>query len=81
MRSSLAVIYSQLLATFAVAGVSLDSPSVPNIDINPALDPVEALNQLQNYTYTVLEQSNDVFKKTKKGCSLATATIRRDWSV
>jgi tyrosinase len=69
----------QLLAAPLVAAIPLDSSSTLPIDIDPAVDPLEALAQLQQHAYDTLEQSDAVSKRAPKGCSLATTTIRRDW--
>jgi tyrosinase len=79
MRLFHAITAVQLLGTRLVAAIPVDSPSTPVIDIDPAVDPLEALAQLQQYAYDKLEQSDDVSKRAPQGCSLATATIRRDW--
>jgi hypothetical protein len=69
----------QLLAARLVTAVPLDTPSTPVVDIDPAVDPLEALTQLQQSAYETLEQNESVSKRAPKGCSLATTTIRRDW--
>jgi tyrosinase len=69
----------QLLSVRLVAAVPLDSPSTPVIDIDPAVDPLEALAQLQQSAYDALEKNESVSRRAPKGCSLATTTIRRDW--
>jgi tyrosinase len=79
MRLFHAVTAVQLLAARLVAAVPLDSPSTPVIDIDPAVDPLQALAQLQQHTHDALEQSESVLKRAPKGCSLATTTMRRDW--
>jgi tyrosinase len=79
MRLLHAVTAVQLLAARLVAAVSRDSLSTPAIDIDPAIDPLEALAQLQQHTYDTLQQSVGVSKRATKRCSLATTTIRRDW--
>ncbi|KAI4616681.1 hypothetical protein J4E80_005956 [Alternaria sp. BMP 0032] len=79
MRLLQAVTAVQLLAVSLVAAVPFDSPSTPVIDIDPAVDPLEALAQLQQSAYETLEQNESVSKRTPKGCSLAKTTIRRDW--
>jgi tyrosinase len=77
MRLFQAIAIVQLLAGHLVAAVPLDS--TPVIDIDPAVDPLEALAQLQQHTYETLEQSDAVSKRAPKGCSLANTAIRRDW--
>lgn len=79
MRLFHAVSSVQLLAVHLVAAVPLKSLSTPAIDIDPTVDPLEALAQLQQHAYDTLEQSDGVSKRAPKGCSLATKTIRRDW--
>lgn len=79
MRLLQAVTAVQLLAVSLVAAVPFDSPSTPVIDIDPAVDPLEALAQLQQSAYETLEQNESVSKRAPKGCSLAKTTIRRDW--
>lgn len=74
-----AVTVVQLLASHLVAAVPLESPATPAINIDPAVSPLEALAQLQQYAYKTLEQRDDVSKRAPEGCSLATATIRKDW--
>jgi tyrosinase len=79
MRLFHAVSAVQLLAAGFVATAPLDSASTLVIDIDPTVDPLEALAQLQQHAYDTLEQSDTVSKRAAKGCSLATATIRKDW--
>jgi tyrosinase len=79
MRLFHAVTAVQLLAARLVAAVPLDSPSTPAIDIDPTVDPLEALAQLQQHTYDTLEQSESVQKRAPKGCSLTSTATRRDW--
>jgi tyrosinase len=79
MRLFHAVSAVQLLAAGFVAAAPLDSASTPVIDIDPTVDPLEALAQLQQHAYDTLEQSDTVSKRAPKGCSLATATTRKDW--
>jgi tyrosinase len=79
MRLFQVITVVQILATGLVTAVPVDSPSTPAIDIDPTVDPLEALAQLQQYAYETLEQSDVVSKRAPQGCSLATATIRRDW--
>ncbi len=79
MRLFHALTVLQLLSVRLVAAVPLDSSSTPVIDIDPAVDPLEALAQLQQSAYDALEQNESVSKRAPKGCSLATTTIRRDW--
>jgi tyrosinase len=79
MRLFHAVTAVQLLAARLVAAVPLDSPSTPVIDIDPAIDPLQALAQLQQHTHDALEQGESVLKRAPKGCSLATTAVRRDW--
>ena len=77
MRLSHAVAVVQLLALRLVAAVPFDSTTV--IDIDPAIDPLEALAQLQQHTYEALEQNDALSKRASNGCSLATTSIRTDW--
>lgn len=77
MRLFQAIAIVQLLAGHLVAAIPLDS--TPVIDIDPAVDPLEALAQLQQHTYETLEQGDTVSKRAPKGCSLANTAIRRDW--
>lgn len=79
MRLFHAVSAVQLLAAGLVAAAPLDSTSAPVIDIDPTVDPLEALAQLQQHAYDTLERSDAVSKRAPRGCSLATTTIRKDW--
>lgn len=79
MHLSRVVTAVQLLAVRLVAAVPLNSSATPAIDIDPAVDPLEALAQLQQHAYNTLEQNDGISKRAPKGCSLATTTIRRDW--
>jgi hypothetical protein len=79
MRLFHAITAVQLLAARLVVAVPLDSPSTPAIDIDPSIDPLDALAQLQQHAYDTLEQDEVVSKRAPKGCSLANTSIRRDW--
>ena len=79
MRLFHAVTAVQVLAASVVVAAPFDSPSTPVIDIDPAVDPLEALAHLQQHTYDTLEQGESLLKRAPKGCSLAKTTIRRDW--
>jgi tyrosinase len=79
MRLFRAVATVHLLSAHLVAASPSDIPSTPVIDIDSTINPLEALAQLQQHTYVTLEQSENVSKRTSEGCSLATATVRRDW--
>ena len=79
MRLFHAVTAVQVLAARLVVATPLDSPSTPVIDIDPAVDPLEALAQLQQHAYETLEQTESLQRRAPKGCSLAKTTIRRDW--
>lgn len=61
----------------AAAAAPLDS--IPSIGIDPAVDPLEALAQLQQHAYNTLEQADGVLKRGPNGCSLANTAVRRDW--
>lgn len=77
MRLFHAVAVVQLLAVRLVAAAAFES--TPVLDIDPAVDPLEVLAQLQQPMYKTLGQNDAVSKRAPKGCSLATTTIRRDW--
>lgn len=77
MRLLHILVFFQLLA-IRLGAVALDLPSVSNIDIDPSIDPVQALAQLQQHAYQALERRDGISKRAK-GCSLATATKRQDW--
>jgi tyrosinase len=79
MRLFHALTVLQLLSVRLVAAVPLDSPSTPVIDVDPTVDPLEALAQLQQSAYETLKQNEAISKRAPKGCSLATTTVRRDW--
>lgn len=88
MRPFHAISALQLLAGCLVTAVTLDASSNPAIDIDAAVDPIDALAQLQQHAYATLEQSDAVEKRSSKppkapklpkGCALASASIRRDW--
>jgi tyrosinase len=81
MRLFHAITAVQLLAARLVAAVPLDSTSTPTIDIDPSIDPLDALAQLQQHAYDTLEQNEVVSKRAPNGCSLANTSIRRDWHV
>ena len=77
MRLFHAVTAVQLLTARLVTAVPVDS--TPSIDIDPAVDPLDALAQLQQHAFDKLEQTEQKSKRSPKGCSLLTATVRRDW--
>jgi tyrosinase len=79
MRLSYAVTAVQLLAVRLVAANLFDSPSLPDINIDPTIEPLEALAILQQHAYDTLVQRDRVSKRDSDGCSLATATKRQDW--
>ncbi|EMD95855.1 hypothetical protein COCC4DRAFT_124481 [Bipolaris maydis ATCC 48331] len=81
MRLFHALASCQLLATRLVAAVPLDSQPASTINIDPTVGPLEALAQLQQHAYETLKQRESVSKRDSKGCSLATATIRKGWQV
>jgi hypothetical protein len=71
----------QFLAASLVAASPLNPAASPLIDIDPAAGPLDALVQLQQYAYATLKQNSALAKRTSSGCSLATASVRRDWQV
>lgn len=75
MRLFHAVTAVQLLAARLATAVPVDS--TPSID--PAADPLDALAQLQQHAYDKLEQNEQNTKRAPQGCSLATASVRKDW--
>lgn len=79
MRPLHALVSLQLLATRLTAATAIDLPPITNINIDPSVDPVQALTQLQQHAYQTLEKRDGVSKRASVGCSLATATKRRDW--
>jgi len=93
MRLFHAVSAVQLLAGCLVTAAPLDSSSTLAIDIDPAVSPIDALAYLQQQVYATLEQSDAVEKRSSnsrnapplkaprvpEGCSLANASIRKDW--
>jgi tyrosinase len=79
MRLFHALVAVQLLTVRLATAIGLGSTSIPAIEIDPAIGPLEALAQLQQHTYSTLELNKGVSKRAPNGCSLATATIRRDW--
>lgn len=79
MRISHAVAAVQLLTTRLVAAAPLDSPSFLDINIDPAVEPLEALALLQQHAFNTLEERDRVSKRDSNGCSLATAAKRKDW--
>ena len=81
MRLFHALASCQLLATGLVAAVPLDSQPASTINIDPTVEPLEALAQLQQHAYETLRQRESVSKRDSTGCSLATATIRKGWQV
>lgn len=81
MRLFHALASYHLLATSLVAAVPLDSQPASTINIDPTIAPLEALAQLQQHAYETLKQRESISKRDSKGCSLATATIRKGWQV
>jgi hypothetical protein len=79
MRLFHAATAAQLMAARLVNAITLNSPFIPTIDIDSMVEPLEALAQLQQHTYNTLEQNDGAPKRASIGCSLATATVRRDW--
>lgn len=79
MRLLHAVTAMQLLAVRLVVAFPLDSPLTPAIDIDPAVDPLDALAQIQQHAYDVLEKKESVSKRAPESCSLTNSAIRRDW--
>jgi tyrosinase len=68
------------LAAGAVASsFHVDSPEVSTIDINPAVDPLYALAQLQQHAYETLQIAENTTKRSSRACSLETTTVRKDW--
>lgn len=80
MRFSHAVAAVQLIAAGLVAAVPTDS--APAVDIDPTVEPLDALAQLQDSVYGTLEQKEEVLSKRglrPNSCNLFTAAVRRDW--
>lgn len=74
-------VFTQLLSAIMVAASPLQPAASPLLAIDPAAAALDALAQLQQYAYATLEQSDDLAKRASGGCSLATATVRKDWQV
>lgn len=81
MRLFHAVGAAQLLAARLVVTAPLDSPATPVIHIDSAVDPLDALAQLQRHAYDTLERNDVVSKRDSEACSLANTAIRQDWYV
>jgi len=71
----------QLLAARLATASPLNPAASPLIDNGLTAEPLDALAQLQQYAYATLEQKDGLAKRASGGCSLATATIGRDWQV
>lgn len=71
-----------LLSTVSVAAsLDLTVPKTLSIDIDPSTDPQEALAQLQQHAYKTLQEQDAVAGRAIDRCSLAHASVRRDWYV
>ncbi|KAF3049053.1 hypothetical protein E8E11_009359 [Didymella keratinophila] len=81
MRLFQSSVVVQLLAARLATASPLNPAASPLIDIDPTAEPLDALAKLQQYAYAALEQEDGLAKQASGGCSLATATIRRDWQV
>jgi len=79
MRLFHAVTVVQLLAAQLVAAALFDSPSVQPIYIDPTVESLEALAQLQRHAFDTISQRDHVSKRELDGCTWETASIRRDW--
>lgn len=81
MRLLQTIVVVQLLAARLDAAIHSSQTASPLIDIDPLVDPLDALLQLQQYAHATLEQDDALAKRASGDCSLATATVRRDWQV
>ena len=70
------------LASGVVASsLHVDSPEVSTIDIDPAVDPLHALAQLQQHAYETIRIAENTTKRSLRACSLETTTVRKDWYI
>lgn len=78
----------QILAARLVIAAPLDSPEIPSFNVDPAVDPLDALARLQEQAYGVIEQQDKISKRgwtdwtwpwQTSSCNLFTATVRKDW--
>lgn len=80
MRLSHVVTAVQLLAARLVAAAPVEPAETAALNIDPAVDPLDALAQLQAHAYETLQQNETLSKRFwNKGCNLFNTAVRKDW--